>query len=83
MEIRLDKGWSWERIEEEMKKQNQHLCYEVSVSSPTIVFSPSFALRVWTPDEKREILKVGFHPYDCEALEAIQFVVGKMIEIGP
>jgi len=81
MEIRFDKGWSWERIEKVMRGQEKYLIYEISVSSPTIIFSPSFTLTVWTQDKKREIMKTGFYPYDCMVSEAIHFVVEKMIKI--
>lgn len=76
MEIRFDNGWSWERIESEIKGK-ENLSFEVSVSSPLAVFFPVFSLILWTRDRK-EVLKVGFHPYDCMASDAIQFVIDKM-----
>ncbi len=81
MEIRLEKGWSWDKISSELKKQKQDLYFEVSVGSDLSVFLPSFTLKVWTRDRKKEILSVNIYPYDCLSSEAVHFVIDKMIKM--
>jgi len=86
MEIRLERGWSWDRISSELKKQRQDLYFEVLVGSNLSVFYPCFTLKVFTlemktRDKKEEVLSVNIYPFDCLPSEAVHFVIDKMIKM--